>query len=294
MSYTVLNDQQVDRFLNYGYIKIEGCFSSTDVNDWIGLAFKRLGYVQNKPSTWIEDRIHLPPMNRVEVADFSPKAWGAICDLMGGVDRIKMPVHWADSFIINFNLGAHQPWQPPSPQIRGWHKDGDWFRHFLDSPEQGLLTIILWNDVQPKSGGTFIATDSVAPIAKYLLQYPQGLTPKEAQFGQLIDQCQQFQEVTGQTGDVFLLHPYMLHAASQNPSGRPRIITNPAVSFRQPMNFNRSNSADYNLIERAVLRALQVNKLDFEIKQERERITPERVHRQRKMIKEQKTRLASA
>jgi hypothetical protein len=49
---------------------------------------------------------------------------------------------------------------PSSPD---WHKDGDFFRHFLDSPEQGLLTIVLWSDIEERGGGTFIAPDSVAP-----------------------------------------------------------------------------------------------------------------------------------
>ena len=107
----------------------------------------------------------------------------------------------------------------------------------------------------------------------------------------MIDQCQDFLEVTGEAGDVFLLHPYMLHAASQNPSGVVRIITNPAVSFKEPMNFNRSNPDDYCLVERTVLRALSVDQLDFKITQGRELITPERVHRQRKMMEEQMARL---
>ena len=31
------------------------------------------------------------------------------------------------------------------------------FRHYLDSPEQGLLMLTYWGDVGPRSGGTFIA-----------------------------------------------------------------------------------------------------------------------------------------
>ena len=289
----ILTSLQVEQFLNLGYVKIENCFDRSSAQDWIDLAFSRLGYIADDPLTWSEAKVHLPSMNKVEVPDFAPKAWQAICELMGGAQRIKRPVHWGDSFIINFRLGADQKWQPPSPKVSGWHKDGDWFRHFLDSPEQGLLTIILWDDVQPKSGGTYIATDSIGPVAKYLLQYPQGVTPQQAKFGQLIQQCQKFEEVTGRAGDVFLLHPYTLHSASQNPSGRPRIITNPAVSFQHPMDFNRSDPGDYSLVERSVLHALKVNHLNFKITRVRELITPERVHRQRKMMETQRNRLAT-
>ena len=36
-------------------------------------------------------------------------------------------------------------------------QDGWMFRHYLDSPEQGLLMLTYWGDVGPRSGGTFIA-----------------------------------------------------------------------------------------------------------------------------------------
>lgn len=293
-SYQVLTDEQVEQFLTQGFVKIDGCFKKEDVQDWLDFAFERLGYDANDPSTWQEERIHMPSMNQMDVADFAPKAWAAMCDLMGGADRIKTPVTWRDGFIVNFKQGNGEPWEPPSPQVKGWHKDGDWFRHFLDSPEQGLLTLVLWDDVLPQSGGTFVATDSVGPIARYLVNYPEGLTPKEAQFGTLIEECTQFAEATGKAGDVYLLHPYILHASARNPSGRPRFITNPAVSFKEPMNFNRDNPEDYCLVEKAVLRALGVDRLNFQITRERERITPERVARQQKMLEEQKARLGVA
>lgn len=294
MSYRVLTEDQAEQFLNQGFVKIEGCFEKVPIQDWIDLAFERLAYDPDNPATWEEPRVHLPSMNEMDVADFAPKAWGAICDVMGGEERIKTPIRWRDGFIVNFKLGADEPWEPPSPQVKGWHKDGDWFRHFLDSPEQGLLTVVLWDDVLPQSGGTFIATDSIGPIARYLVNYPEGLTPKEGAFGTLIDQCSHFAEATGKAGDVFLLHPYMLHSASKNPSGRARFITNPAVSFKEPMNFNRETPEDYCLVEKAVLRALDVERLDFQITRERELITPERVHRQRKMLEEQQARLGIA
>jgi hypothetical protein len=292
--YQVLTEVQAEQFMSEGYVKVEGCFKKEEIQEWLDFAFERLAYNPHDSTTWTEERIHMPHMNQMDVATFSPKAWGAICDLMGGASRIKTPVTWRDGFIINFKLGSDEPWEPPSPKVRGWHKDGDWFRHFLDSPEQGLLTVIFWDDVLPQSGGTFVATDSVGPIARYLINYPEGLTPKEAEFGRMIHECETFVEATGQAGDVYLLHPYILHSASKNPSGRARFITNPAVSFEEPMNFNREKEEDYCLVEKAVLRAMGVDRLDFKLTRERERIVPERVARQQKMLEEQIARLGVA
>jgi len=56
----------------------------------------------------------------------------------------------------------------------------------------------------------------------------------------------------------------MLHATSQNVLGRPRIITNPPVVLKQPMNLNRDRPADFSLLERATLHSLGLERLDFE------------------------------
>lgn len=286
-----LTDSQAEQFLQQGYVRIEQCFDPALAEQWRALAFDRLGYDAADPATWSEARVHLPGMNRIEVRDVAPAAYGAICDLMGGEHRFSGPVRWSDGFIINFNMGADDPWRPPSAQAPGWHKDGDFFRHFLDSPEQGLLTIILWSDIEPQSGGTFVAPDSIKPIARHLLAHPEGLLPSEAGFGQCIHECREFAEITGAVGDVLLIHPFMLHASSQNPSGRARFITNPPVGFNEPMCFD---GRDPSLVEQVILRALDVSSLDFDITGVRERIVPERVKRQQQMLDEQQARLDKA
>jgi ectoine hydroxylase-related dioxygenase (phytanoyl-CoA dioxygenase family) len=173
--------------------------------------------------------------------------------------------------------------------VQGWHKDGDWFRHFLDTSEQGLLSVVIWSDIYPQSGGTFVACDSVKHVAQRLFEHPEGLSP--GGFGGLIEKCEDFIELTGNAGDFVLLHPFVLHSASQNPSGRARFITNPAVSLKEPMNFNRENPDDFSPVELAVLRGLGRNRLDFKITTPRERLVPQRVQRQQRMLEEQKARL---
>ncbi len=293
MDYQVLTADQIDHFLEKGYIILRNCFENDLAAEWRELAFRRLGYDQQDPGTWEQPRVHLPSMNRISVRDFAPVAWTAICDLLGGEERLNQPdFQWADGFIINFNIGADQPWQSPSSEVGGWHKDGDFFRHFLDSPEQGLLTIVIWSDIQPQSGGTFVAGDSVKPVAQRLYQHPEGLSP--GGFGGLIEHCRDFIEITGEVGDVVLLHPFILHAASQNPSGRARFITNPPVSLKEPMNFNRDNPDHFSPVEQAVLRALDLSCLDFQLTAAREQIVPERVKYQQQILAEQKGRLGLA
>ena len=93
-------------------------------------------------------------------------------------------------------LGATSP---------GWHKDGWHYRHFLDSPEQGLLLMYIYDDILPNSGGTQVALDSVAMVAKFFAQHPEGVHPDIAQGAvlqpHLVQQCEgagRFEELTGE------------------------------------------------------------------------------------------------
>jgi hypothetical protein len=95
----------------------------------------------------------------------------------------------------------------------------------------------------------------VEHIARYLLDHPEGILTSES-FDHIVAKCTDFRELTGEIGDVYLIHPFMLHATSQNPSPRPRFITNPPVGLREPMNFDRRNSDDYSLVERKILNDL--------------------------------------
>lgn len=291
-----LTDAEIEHFLEHGHLVLHECFSREFAEAWTSNAFQRLGYDPNDPATWEQEIVHMPATQRVPMDEIAPKAWQAACELLGGIDRVA-PCSWGDSMIVNFHKGADRPWQPPSPESGGWHKDGDFFRHFLDSPEQGLLTIVIWSDIEPQGGGTFAAADSVAPVARLLAAHPEGVLPggaPEASFGSLIHQCRDFRELTGQIGDVVLIHPFLLHASSQNHSGKARFITNPPVSLREPMQFDRANPVDFSPVERAILRGLGVDRLDFQPTAPRERIVSEGMKRKQKMLEEEQARAAMA
>ncbi len=292
--YRAITEEQARQFLERGYIVVRDCLPRDVMDEWIHRAWVRTGYDPQDPSTWEKPRFHIPNYQYREMKDLAPRVWAAVCDLVGGEERVKQPAKMWDGFIINFNLRADEPWRAPSPESPGWHKDGDFFRHYLDSPEQGLLTLVYWTDVAPHSGGTFVACDSIGPVARYLLDHPEGTTLKEFNFGSLIHQCHDFEETTGRAGDIYLLHPFMLHAASQNLSGRPRFLTNPPIQLEEPMSFNRENPDDFSLVELAVLHALGVERLEFRPQGPRERIETDRHRQHRELLEEQEQRLAAA
>ena len=276
-NYKVLTEEQVQSFLDKGYLVVENCLDTTVANRWIDEAYERLGYDKYDPTTWQQDIIWMDHENQLPVRELAPKAWAAILDVVGGEERLESQVMqidskhfstinssiWSDAFIVNFHKGADQPWQPPSAEVSGWHKDGSYFKHFLDSREQALLTIVLWSDMLHQGGGTFVAPDSVRLMARYLYEHPEGVDPKDFKFQEMISECAQFEEITGKAGDFVILHPFMLHASSQNVIGKARFMSNPPIVLKEPMNLNRENPEEFSLLERATLHYLGLERLDF-------------------------------
>lgn len=288
----MLTPQEIDRFVTDGYVTVKGALSRDFCKAVTDRAWKRLNYDPNDPATWAQPHVHLPRSTTWRVADVAPRAWEAITQLVGGEERVRDDHRiWDDSLIVNLRRDADKPWTPPSRTTPGWHKDGDWFKPFLDSPEITILCLVLWSDVLPKSGGTFFVPGCVGPVARYLLKHPEGT--RCGDFGDALQFCDRFAEATGEAGDVILCHGYMIHASSPNPSGRPRFLTNPCHGLKEPYNFNRANPGDYSPVERAILQGLGVDKLDFQITTPRERIVPQREIIQAKMLEEERKRLAA-
>ena len=277
--YQVLTDAQVQSFLDNGYLVVKDCVDPGLAERWIDEGYRRLGYDKNDPSTFAKEIIWMDHKNELPIKDVSPKAWGALMDVIGGEDRVQDQVlylpqsghftfinsfNWSDAFIVNFRRGADEPWQEPGPQLKGWHKDGSYFRHFIDSAEQALLTIVCWSDMRHQGGATLVSPDSVRVVAKYLYEHPEGVPPKQFDYPALLSQCSRFEEVIGEAGDFIILHPFMLHASSNNKLRVPRWMTNPPILLKEPMKLNRDNPEDFSLLERATLHYLGLERYDFQ------------------------------
>src|ERR1700749_3926960 len=192
--FQVLVTAQRRHFIGKGYVTVKGCVDPALARRWTGEAYARLGYDPNDRTTWTKDIVWMDRHNIAKIRDISPRGWAALCDVTGGPERIETKImeieskhfttidstEWSDAFVVNFRRGEKEPWLKPSPASGGWHKDGSFFRHFLDSREQGLLTIVYWSDVVHKGGGTFVAPDSIKVVAEYLAAHPEGVDDGDA------------------------------------------------------------------------------------------------------------------
>ena len=305
---TELTRAEACRFVEHGYVVIKAAFPKsmadfTCESAWTEL---RANYRAERtdPETWSVPRRqdwkpgHVRTQGsgaRFLLKTHAPRAFAAQADVIGGAGRLVDDgdsLFWRDAVVGNLRVPDGPAWQPPAARQPGWHKDGNHFRHFINSPEQGLLTVPIYTDILARSGGTFIARDSIAPVARLLARCPAGVHPDGTQAGYLIpgliEQCSDFAELTGEAGDVALVHPYMLHRVSVNASDRPRFIANMPVVLAKPMCFDRPPGDAYSLVELAVLRALNVPRFDFKQTRAPLRVQPFRIRDEKEATKQRR------
>ena len=261
---------QKDHFHKHGYIVLHDCFTREQAAEATKDVWIRLGMSPDDKSTWTVNKVNMPMHNEFDSAAFAPKAWAAICELCGGKDRVaEKGRKWRDSFIVNLGTPEGEGKVVPPKELDAWHVDGDFFVHYLDSPEQALLVVPLFSDIVKDGGGTMICPEAIPIVAKHLYDHPEGVSPKMSTradpnfktvdykvgvnwYNELAKSCDEFVEVTGKVGDVYLLHPLMLHSATHNALRNIRIITNPPVSLKSPFCFDREDG-DYSLVERKTM-----------------------------------------
>ena len=314
-SYQQLSQSEADHFLEHGWVKIPSCFTAEASNAITSSVWTRLGVSPSDKSTWsnipnlVAGRVNMPSHSTFSAKDFTPKAWSAICDLVGGEEKVSQENRtWNDGLIVNLGTDEDAGRDIPPQKLQGWHVDGDFFVHYLNSPEQALLVVPLFTNIRPGGGGTFICPPAITHVARYLYDHPEGVSPRfsprsDAEFkkenhlrwfndlaASMPDDA--FVEVTGQVGDVYLLHPLMLHSASNNKLREVRIITNPPVSLKEPFELQRQDG-QYSVVEQKTLKELGMvgGVGQWEITAPRERVVPERLKKQAQMREQELERL---
>jgi hypothetical protein len=254
MNLKVLTPEQIEQFVELGYVRIPHVFSSETAAAAREFLWRQLELSPDDPSGWTKPMIHMQQVfsdGPFEAAR-TQRFWDICDDVMGEGrwNRINYLGWWPVSF-PGFEAG---PWQ--EPQV-GWHVDGQQFHHHLNSPDQGLLPIFLFSDVEPGDGGTAISVGSHKVAARVLAEAePEGLDVNELAQRVASHPRPNVLEATGQAGDVFVMHPFMLHTRSMNTGNRVRFICNPCVTLREPMNLHRDDASEYSPVERAIVEAL--------------------------------------
>jgi ectoine hydroxylase-related dioxygenase (phytanoyl-CoA dioxygenase family) len=293
MKLNVLSNTQVEQFMEEGYTRLEEALPRQQALLAQSFLWERLaerGVHREDPSTWHE------PMIRINETYDDPVFQKCVTSrLVGAIEDLVGPGRYAEAaatetnwgwWPVNFSLGSERPWEVPA---KGWHWDGSQFRHYVDSPDQGLLLLCIFSDISHHGGGTTVAAGSHKIVARFLSQFPEGIEHRPA-----IEQCSRSHpwlekltspaqepveernayfletpytdeqqttlrvvETSGQAGDIFLCHPFLYHSSSQNHSGVPRFMCNRTTPLTERMQTQRSDG-NYSPLEQSIRQALFV------------------------------------
>jgi hypothetical protein len=248
-----------DAFLEAGYVRVSAAFSAVDAAAmrnaaWCELAH-RYGIARDDRSTWrVEVPHHLQGLKKdpAFAAIGSSALGGALDDILGlGWTR---PNNWGALFITFPVPGAVH-----DVSLGSWHIDAPYDTSV--APPFGARVLALFGDVEPGAGGMNLVEGSHRVLEVFAARQPAEILAKNARARRALlrsdpwlsglhrpddprARIQQFMhdgadidgvpvrvvEVTGCAGDVFLMHPGVLHARPVNAGNAPRFMTSGFVS----------------------------------------------------------------
>lgn len=232
----MLSQAEVGSFVADGFVAVRGAvpagvLAACQEQIWAALAGR--GVLRGDQSTWDRPvvRIPCPESEAFAAAGTQPVLWEAFDQLIGRG-------RWWRRRGVGGSVPARFP-SSADPGDAGWHiegsfeKDGQSWVNYR-SRGRGLLTLYLFSDVDAGSAPTRVRPGSHRDAARVLAPAgEEGMPFKRASRLAAEASAERPQAlVTGLTGDVFLCHPFLVHAASWPHTGRhPRFIAQPGVAM---------------------------------------------------------------
>jgi hypothetical protein len=238
-------------------VRIEGAFPSRVAEDGARLLWRETGYDPEDPGTWKDPVVWVGGMAQgpFAAAANSPVLHEAF-DLLVGEGR-WLPRYSLGSFPLRF---PHED----EPDDAGWHIEGSylpegesWYFTNLRSRDRALLMLFLFSEVTEADAPTRIRVGSHLDVPPLLKPYGErGVSGLEIA-PQLVEASahRPVTHATGSPGDVYLCHPFLIHAAQPHHGTTPRFMAQPPLMPAVPYELNRPD-ADCSAVEFAIRRGL--------------------------------------
>jgi hypothetical protein len=252
--------EQINSFINDGFIKIETAFTTEIADECRAILWKATQCDPHNPESWTQ------PVIRIGELGLEPfkKAANTVI-LHNAFDQLVGKDNWLQretlgSFPIRF------PSKEPATDT-GWHVDASFpgedannyleWRININSKGRALLMLFLFSDVSEQDGPTIIRVGSHFDVAKIL--EPEG--EKGLSFmalAQKLDTLPKREEVlaTGKAGTVYLCHPFVVHAGQDIRGTVPKFMAQPPLLTKN--DFNIKGTIDKLFpVERAIVEGLR-------------------------------------
>lgn len=252
-----LTEEQIEGFVRDGFVHLRGAFPREVADEGRAVLWRMTGLDPDDPATWTQPvvRIMGSAAEPFRVAANTPRLHEAF-DQLVGAGRWK-PCQGLGTFPIRFP-------HPDDPGDTGWHMDGTyslegetWPALNVASRGRALLMLFLFSDVGPDDAPTRIKVGSH-------LDVPAFLAPAGERGRTVLDLCQEMDRAgrldapdrptvlaTGEAGDVYLCHPFLIHTAQPHRGTVPRFMAQPPLEPAVPLEIERADGA-YSPVETAI------------------------------------------
>jgi hypothetical protein len=253
----VLTPDEIDGFRRDGFVKLTGAVPTELAGQCARLLWAELAADPADPATWTE------PVEWVGGMGAPPFREAAnLPRLTSAFDQLAGPGRWQPragigSFPIRFP-------HPDEPDDAGWHVEGSYTSDHgpgywtnVASRDRLLLTLYLFSDVDADNAPTRIRVGSHRDVPAVLAPFGERGAPPQ-RLGPLVDAASASRPTvlaTGRLGDVFLCHPFLVHAAQPHHGTRPRLLGQPGLAPVDQICLDRLDG-DYSVVESMIREAL--------------------------------------
>ena len=225
----MLSDEEIVRFVADGYVRLDNAFDDKLAAACVAELWSSLAADPHDPSTWTDPVVRILGSGSPLLLEAinTPRLVGAIDDVVG-IGQWQARTSGYGTFPVRFPSNT-------DPGDTGWHIDGSfgdppWYRVNFASRGRALLLLMLFTDVGLDDAPTRIKAGSHLDVARALAKIP----PEGVSFDVTTQAPQALTRptvyATGSAGDVYLCHPFLVHAATSPHTGTtPRFIGQPCI-----------------------------------------------------------------
>jgi hypothetical protein len=233
---TTAHDIDVERFIADGFVKVEAAFPRETGDRIRALLWERIGLSPDRPDGWTS-----PVVWAADDTGQGPFGEAATSPrLAAALDGVAGPGGWLRRGAVG-NMPIRFP-HPSDAGDTGWHIDqndpgpgGAW--GIVTSRPHTLLILMLFSEVGADDAPTRIRVGSHLDTARALEPYGEGGVPF-FDSGPILDAASADRPVayaTGLPGDVYVCHPFLVHAAQPHRGSRPRFMSQAPVFLAEPL-----------------------------------------------------------
>lgn len=250
-----LDAVQITRFVQDGFLRIEAVFSRTIARQCVATMWPDTGCDPTDRATWTKPLVRLPGY------DSGPFRLAArMPTLERAFDHLVGPGRW----IPGNGLGTVQVRFPhaDAPPDDYWHFEGSylpegWSGHSFTnyrSRARALFLFVLFTDVTEVDAPTRMRVGSHLAVPGRLRRYGEaGIDATRIDETGILEATADLPVAyaTGRAGDVYLCHPFLIHAAQAHRGSSPRFMSTPTLKPAVPLEIDRADGA-YSPVETAI------------------------------------------